>query len=304
MKTDISTLQSAFRKSNYLCSKTLLAAVFASVTCDRPLLVEGAPGVGKTSLAKALADGLGIPFIRCQMYDGLTADQILYDYDYQKQLLTLEAIRPKLETEYENLSLKETISQAVRSLDFYGRDFLIHRPVLRSITTPGHKVLLFDEIDKAPDEIEYMLYEFLENYSITIPQYGEMVCAEEDRPIVFLTSNRYRELSDAMKRRCNYVYLPKKEANEIIKIIAMKAEVDMDTATGIERCLSIINKRKVRNAPSIAEAVEFARFIRDNSPCSPDVIAGCVNILAKNQNDLHIVTEVISKEGALLWKSP
>lgn len=115
----------------------------------------------------------------------------MYDYDYQKQLLVLEAIKPALNREFEGLSINDTIHKAASELDFYGKEFLIERPILKAINGKGRKVLLIDECDKAPEEIEYMLYEFLENYSISIPQYGTIRCPEDQKPIVFITSNNY-----------------------------------------------------------------------------------------------------------------
>ena len=145
-----------------------------------------------------------LPLIRLQMYDGLTDDKVLYDYDYQRQLLTLEAIKPKLEEETRGLNVNDAIQKVSKNVNFYGKDFMIPRPILRTIDGTGRKLLLIDEVDKVSEETEYMLYEFLEDYSITIPQYGRIECPPDQRPLVFLTSNSYRELSGAMRRRCVY----------------------------------------------------------------------------------------------------
>ena len=156
----------------YYADTNTAAAVAVMLFTGKPLLVEGDPGVGKTFLAEAVAKVLGKKLVRLQMYEGLTDDKILYDYDYQKQLLTLEAVKPHLEKEYADSTTSEMIEAVAKRIDFYGEDFLVKRPILRSIDGSA-PVLLIDEIDKAPEEVEYMLYEFLENYTITIPQYGE-----------------------------------------------------------------------------------------------------------------------------------
>ena len=301
MQITIDEITNALEKETYLATEHIKYALYASLLCDRPLLVEGDPGVGKTSLAKALANGLGLPFIRVQMYEGLTSDQILYDYDYQKQLLTLEAIRPSIERDYGALPASEAVSAVVGGLDFFGEEFLVKRPVLRAIEGE-QKVILFDEIDKAPEELEYMLYEFLENYSITIPQKGEIVCAPDKHPIVFLTSNNYRELSGALKRRCNYLYIEQKSQKEVIEILKMKAGADDATALGVAKCLAVMRGEKLRYTPSVSEAVEYARFLSKNSEVTKELAVNALGILIKDPRDIKAVTQIVSENGELLWK--
>ena len=131
---------------------------------------------------------------------GVKADKILYDYDYQRQLLVVSAIRDKLNENLRDLSVNESIKAVAQNTEFYGPDFLLKRPVIEALTMKGHKVLLIDEIDKTEPEIEHALLEMLSDFAITIPEYGTIQCAPEDRPIVFLTSNNYRELSQPMLR--------------------------------------------------------------------------------------------------------
>ena len=304
MYISLQDIEEALLKSGYISNSKITQTLFVASVCDRPILIEGAPGVGKTSVAKALADGLGIPFIRIQMYEGLTVDQILYDYDYQRQLLTLEAIRPILEKEFSGMTSNEALKKILKEVDFYGEDFLINRPVLKSIKMKGPKILLFDEIDKAPEEIEYMLYEFLENNSISIPQYGEIVCSEEDKPFVFLTSNNYRELSGALKRRCNYLFIDPKTKEEIIEILIVKAKVEEKIAEGIARCLCLMQDANLKQTPSISEAIEFATFLNltKNQDITKDFIINSLGILIKNRRDEDKITEIVSQNGEILWK--
>lgn len=295
-------IKDKLNKVNYATTKDIEYAVDISINLDKPLLIEGSPGVGKSSLAKAVADALELPFIRVQLYDGLTDDKILFDYNYQKQLLTLEAVKPFIEEKYKGQKLQDVVKGVSSELDFYGKDFLIERPVLRAINGKGKKVILFDEIDKAPEEIEYMLYEFLENYSITIPEYGEIKCPEEQKPIVFLTSNNYRQLSGALKRRCNYLYIKEKTAKEIIDILKLKAGVDDDLAQGIAKCIIEVNKNdNVKQKPSISEAIEWSRFLKEKEEITKDDVVGSLSIIAKNYKDYNSIKDTILDMEESLW---
>ena len=295
-------IKDKLNKVNYATTKDIEYAVDISISLDKPLLIEGSPGVGKSSLAKAVADALELPFIRVQLYDGLTDDKILFDYNYQKQLLTLEAVKPFIEEKYKGQELNDIIKGVSSELDFYGKDFLIERPVLRAINGKGKKVILFDEIDKAPEEIEYMLYEFLENYSITIPEYGEIKCPEDQKPIVFLTSNNYRQLSGALKRRCNYLYIKEKTAKEIIDILKLKAGVNDSLANGIAKCIIEVNKNdNVKQKPSISEAIEWSRFLKEKEEITKDDVIGSLSIIAKNYKDYNSIKDTILDMEETLW---
>lgn len=295
-------IKDKLNKVNYATTKDIEYAVDISISLDKPLLIEGSPGVGKSSLAKAVADALELPFIRVQLYDGLTDDKILFDYNYQKQLLTLEAVKPFIEEKYKDQELNDVVKGVSSELDFYGKDFLIERPVLRAINGKGKKVILFDEIDKAPEEIEYMLYEFLENYSITIPEYGEIKCPEDQKPIVFLTSNNYRQLSGALKRRCNYLYIKEKTAKEIIDILKLKAGANDSLANGIAKCIIEVNKNdNVKQKPSISEAIEWSRFLKEKEEITKDDVIGSLSIIAKNYKDYNSIKDTILDMEETLW---
>lgn len=297
----VKELEEKLANVGYKSNKEINYALLMALTCEKPLLIEGDPGVGKTALAQATADVLGLPLIRLQMYDELTDDRVMYDYDYQKQLLVLEAIKPALNREFEGLSINDTIHKAASELDFYGKEFLIERPILKAINGKGRKVLLIDECDKAPEEIEYMLYEFLENYSISIPQYGTIRCPEDQKPIVFITSNNYRELSGALKRRCVYLYIPHKTQEEIRNIILAKAGVDERIAKGISECLAASYNIQLRQAPSIAEGIEWARYIKGvDSPTKEEILASA-GMLVKHHSDADMIKRIISAHGEQLW---
>ena len=303
MEITVQQIKDAFGNAGYCTNDAITYTVYASMLCDKPLLLEGAPGVGKTELGKALAKGLGMEFIRVQLYEGLTADQVMYDFDYQKQLLTLEAVRPLVEEQYKGCTVSEAVKRAVASMDFYGEDFLIRRPVLRAITSDKPCVLLLDEMDKAPEEIEYMLYEFLERYGITIPQYGPVTCQEDRKPFVVITSNGYRDLSGALRRRCAYLYIDPKTEEEVVEILASKAGADIKVATGIARCLKSIREHAVRRPPSIAEAVDFAQFITMNKGnVTRDMVLKSLGLIIKNKKDESTIMRIVSEEGNLIWE--
>lgn len=306
MKITMQEIRDALSSSGYCSNSRIDMALWASAVTEKPLIIEGDPGVGKTSAAKALAKGLGMPFIRVQMYDGLTDDKILYDYDYQKQLLTLESIKTKLDEEYSGMSLQQAIEAASNSLDFYGEQFLIKRPVLRSITSGKRCVILFDEMDKAPEEIEYMLYEFLEDYSITVPQYGEIRCPDDMRPLVFVTSNGYRDLSDAFRRRCSYLYIDHKTRSEIYDILKAKTACDDSVANGLASCMAAFADYDLHQQPSISEAIDMSNLISEAKSSEIKIdrkfIIDAIGMLAKSSKDIDQITRIVDSTGKSLWE--
>ena len=291
------------KRAGYMADGNVATTVWAAMAAGKPLLVEGAPGVGKTALAKAVADGMGLPLIRMQMYDGLTDDKILYDYDYQRQLLTLEAVKPQLEERYRGMDASDVIKDVAAGLDFYGEEFLIRRPVLRSITGEERSVLLIDEIDKAPEEIEYMLYEFLEDFSITIPQYGEVRCPEDRRPVVFLTSNGYRDLSGALRRRCMYLYIERKTKEEVMEVLRVKAGADETVAAGVAFCMAAMqNASGIRRMPSTSEAIDWARLLMAAPERTKEYVDATLGAMIKNEKDASAIRRAVETAGKALWE--
>ena len=292
--TTTATIKDKMSQAGYSTNQLINTALSAALNTGTPLLIEGAPGSGKTSMAKAVAEAFGLPFIRVQFYDGLTADKILYDYNYQRQLLTIESIKPTLESELQGKDITEAMEVASH-IDFYGEDFLIERPILKALRSDQQVVLLLDEVDKASEELEYTLLEFLDEFSMTIPQYGTITA--KHKPIVFLTSNRYRELSDALKRRCNYIFLKSKTAEEMAEIITAQAQVDPTVAAAVADVVAASRNLNLTQTPSIAEAVGWAKFIKEaidhgDSDMLSD-LGGSLGHIAKAEGD----ADRISKNG-------
>ena len=282
---------------SYIPTKDIEYAVACSINDNVPLLIEGAPGVGKTELAKVTAQIMGAPLLRVQFYEGLTADKILYDYNYQRQLLTIETIRSSLEENLKGKEIQDAIDIA-KNIDFFGEDFLIERPVLKSIRGKERCVLLLDEIDKSSEEIEYTLLEFLDGFSLSIPQFGTVTCPEDLRPVVFLTSNNYRELSGALRRRCNYLYIPPKAREEMIDILIAKAAVTSDLASSIANCVERIKRLDLKQVPSVAEYITWARYLKNNmssDSIDENDVENSLFMIAKYPEDKKAIAKVIKK---------
>ena len=296
----INEIQQGLKDINYIASKDIVFATAGAINEQIPLLIEGAPGAGKTALAKAVAEMLGCKLIRVQFYEGLTADKILYDYDYQRQLLTIESIKSVLSKELADKNIEQAID-VTKDINFYGKSFLIQRPILESIMSQERCVLLLDEIDKASEEIEYTLLQFLDEFSISIPQYGTITAKEDKRPIVFLTSNNYRDLSDALKRRCNYLYIQNKTKEEMIEILKMKASISPTLANGVASCLIAIQNLQLKQMPSIDEGIKWASYLQKNfGEIDENTIDYTICMLAKNQDDVEIIKKSKIIHGNLI----
>ena len=232
----------------YLADRGLATAIFLGISLGRPILLEGEPGVGKTEMAKALAAAFGSELIRLQCYEGIDANQALYEWDYTRQLLYVRA-----------LSEKEASSTEVVE-DLFGPEFLVERPLLKATRVGEGAVLLVDEIDRADDEFEAFLLEVLSDFQVTIPEIGTI---RADRPpIVIITSNRTRELHDALKRRCLYHWIdypnPEREA-EIVRIRA--PEVSGILARKVVDAVTNLRHMDLVKKPGLAETIDWARAL-------------------------------------------
>ena len=268
-------LAEALSGADYLADDGLAVAAFLALALGKPLLVEGVPGVGKTEAARALAQALGRNLIRLQCYEGIDAGQALYEWNYARQLL---AIRQA-----------EVSSEAT---DLYAEDFLIERPLLKALREAGTSVLLIDEIDRADDEFEAFLLEFLADYAISIPEIGTVRATAA--PVVVLTSNRTRELNEALRRRCTYHWIPYPDPAREAAIIMLRAgDVAEDVARAVVSAVNGLRQMPLVKAPGIAEAVDWARaatVLDAGRGDWPAALKRSIGQVLKDEEDLALVS--------------
>jgi len=246
----------------YLCNKNVATVVYLGTSLQKPLLVEGPAGVGKTELGKVLADSLGMELIRLQCYEGLDEAKALYEWEYAKQLLYTQILKDKIG---EILEGAKTLQQAVDHVAnqdgvFYSDRFLLPRPLLRAVLSEKPVVLLIDEIDKSDAEFEAFLLEVLSDFQITVPEIGTLKA--KHIPLVVLTSNNSREVSDALKRRCLHLFLDFPDPEREKEIIKLKVpDVGDKLADEVVRLLHRLRKLDLKKTPSISESLDWVRAL-------------------------------------------
>ncbi|MEU6142824.1 MoxR family ATPase [Streptomyces sp. NPDC047081] len=284
--TDADDVRQRLDLVGHLVDEGTATALFLATVLDRPLLVEGEPGVGKTSLAKALAQVLDTPLIRLQCYEGLAPGEALYEWNYQRQLL---AIR-----------LAEARGGQLADADVFTEEFLHDRPLLRAVRHPGPlpPVLLIDEIDRADDEFEALLFEFLGERSITVPELGTFAAVRP--PVVVLTSNRSRELHDALRRRCLYHWIdfpsPEHAARILRRSVPAANEPLIASATEF---IGRVRELDLDKAPGMAEAIDWVSALaalRVARLARADVL-GTLSAVAKSPDDRTTITDALEELG-------
>ena len=242
----VEELQDALGSQHYLADRGLATAIYLAVSLDKPLLLEGEAGVGKTEVAKVLASLLGRDLIRLQCYEGIDASQALYEWNYSRQLIAVRAMQDgTAETHVE---------------DLFGPEFLVERPLLAAIRAGSKAVLLVDELDRADDEFEAFLLEILSEFAVTIPEIGPIVA--EEPPAVVVTSNRTRELHDALKRRCLYHWIDHPALDREIQIIRARApEVPEALARDVAAAVNRLRGFDIAKRPGVAETIDWAHAV-------------------------------------------
>jgi MoxR-like ATPase len=273
------------RRARYITNERVETAVFLALALDKPLLVEGPAGSGKTEVAKVLAEMLGTELIRLQCYEGLDEARALYEWNYQKQLLRLQA------DEHQGLRWEEL------SEHLFSREYLLERPLLRAISSPRKVVLLIDEVDKADEEFEAFLLELLSDFQVTVPELGTLRALEY--PVVVLTSNRARELSEALRRRCLHLFIDFPGLEQERRIIELKLpELDAQLAVDAARFVNALRKLGLKKPPSIAETLDWGRALLRLGVAQLDApaIRSALGVLLKHEDDR---AKVEAKAGAL-----
>lgn len=283
-------VKTALSEQKYIPSDEIATIVYLAQKLGKPLLTEGPAGVGKTELAKALAGASGYELIRLQCYEGLDESKSLYEWEYSKQLLYTQLLRDKLN---DTLGQAESLSEAADRLAseedvFFSNRFLLQRPLLRAILSDNPTVLLIDEIDRADAEFEAFLLEVLSDFQVSIPELGTL--SAKHRPIVVLTSNNTRELSEALKRRCLYLFIDYPTVEAELAIVRLKVpDLNPKLARQAVEFVQRLRKNDMRKAPSISETLDWANALvaLNAKNIDKEVLDETLSVLLKHEADLQ-----------------
>lgn len=278
--SNVDELIEALGRDGYLADRGLATAVYVAMTLGRPLLLEGEVGVGKTELAKALAAVFNKDLIRLQCYEGIDTNQALYEWDYARQMLQIRALSES------QLSQPEDVDQ------LFGPKFLLERPLLAAVRAGDRAVLLIDEIDRADDEFEAFLLELLSDFQITIPEIGTIVA--DAPPLVILTSNRTRELHDALKRRCMYHWVSYPNAEREVEIVQSRnSNATEAIATKVVAAVNRLRELDLAKPPGVAETLDWVATLHvlDEPELDLDTVRDTLGAVVKERDDLELVLE-------------
>ncbi len=281
LPADVDAVQQALDASEYIADRSLAVAIHLGLQLGRPLFLEGEAGVGKTEVAKVLSVFLDAPLIRLQCYEGLDAGHALYEWDYARQMLAIRLLEARGE------------GQAADVKDIMSRDYLVARPLLKAVelATLGQRpVLLIDEIDRADEEFEAYLLELLSDFQVTIPEVGTI--AADQPPIVILTSNRTREIHDALKRRCIYYWIDYPTFEREVAIVGRKVPGISDVlASELARAMERLRQMDLFKPPGVAETLDWAQALNvlDATRLTPEVIEQTIGVALKYREDIERV---------------
>ncbi len=271
-------IKKLLEEQNYVTDSEIVISVYMAKTLQKPLLIEGPAGVGKTEIAKVMSKALKTDLIRLQCYEGIDANMAIYEWNYQRQLLHI-----KLEE-----NEKKTLSE--RESTIFSEEFLMKRPLLQAITHNKPPVLLIDELDRSDEEFESFLLEILSEWQITIPEMGTIIAKE--KPYVILTSNRTRELSEAIRRRCIFLWLDYPGFEKELQILQKKVpDCDINLTKQICNFMLLIRKQKLEKIPGIAETIDWAKSLvaLHQDHLDPAMVEATLGIVFKDRDDLDYV---------------
>ena len=285
----VDDVTSRLRGADYLADSGISGVVFLADRLEKPVLVEGPAGVGKTELAKSIAEVTGARLIRLQCYEGLDEAKALYEWNYKKQLLRIQVDKGH-DAEWEEVES-----------DIFSEPFLLTRPLLEAIRAEEPIVLLIDEVDRVEIETEALLLEVLSDFQVSIPELGTI--AGKQRPLVVMTSNNTRELSEALKRRCLYLHLDYPDLEREKDIVRVRVpEVDDELAEQVARVVRSVRQLELKKAPSISETIDWARTLLylGKNEIDPEVIGETLHVLLKYQSDIAKARKELQVEGGPL----
>jgi len=290
----IPVLEEGYRSVAYIVDRRIATTVYLAHHLEKPILVEGPAGVGKTELAKATADYLELPLIRLQCYEGLDEAKALYEWKYGKQLLYTQLLKDKLD---DIISRENGFSSAMEKLHqyddiFFSWPFLEPRPLLKALQEKDGAVLLIDEVDKSDDEFEAFLLEILSDFQVSVPEIGTIQAVT--KPLVFLTSNNTRELSEALKRRCLHLFISFPEAALEREIVRRRVPGISERLTRqIVKFIQDVRELELKKVPSISETIDWARVltILHAEVLEPVLVRDTLNTFIKFEDDIVVVAE-------------
>ena len=291
---NIEQIQGGFEEAGYVCSKQIAATLYLAYHLDKPILVEGPAGVGKTELAKIAATYLDLPLIRLQCYEGLDESKALYEWKYGKQLLYTQILKDKLSDVLEGADgLSASMSRLHQYDDiFFSNHFLEPRPLLNAILQKEGSVLLVDEVDKSDQEFEAFLLEILSDFQVSVPEIGTINAVT--RPLVFLTSNNTRELGEPLKRRCLHLFIPFPDLKLEREIIHLWVpDISEKLRAQLVSFIQQVRKLDIKKPPSISETIDWARvlLLLHSENLSPELVRQTLNVFLKFEEDIGVVEE-------------
>lgn len=291
---NVDTIQEGLEQLNYIGNQQIATAVFLAYHLEKPILIEGPPGVGKTELAKTVAEMLNLECIRLQCYEGLDESKAIYEWKYGKQLLYTQVLK---ETLGEILDGAKGLTESVTKLHefgdiFFSEEFLEPRPLLKALKKEEGCVLLIDEIDKSDHEFESLLLEMLSDFQLSIPEIGTIKANDKRKPLVFLTSNNTREISDALKRRCLHLYIPFPDAALERQIVQARVpEIAENLRNQMVTFIQELRDMDLKKVPAISETIDWARtlILLHTESLDADLVKQTLNVILKFQEDIETV---------------